>query len=51
MKGRAIKMPKKLEDCVKKVKSSGKSESSAYAICNSALYGNNKPKKKKRGRK
>ena len=37
-------MPKKLERCVAKVKRSGKSESSAFAICNESLK---KPKKAK----
>jgi len=29
-------MPKKLDRCVKKVQASGKSKSSAYAICSSS---------------
>jgi hypothetical protein len=37
-------MPAKLDRCVKKVKSQGQSESSAYAICNTAM----KKKKKKK---
>lgn len=37
-------MPKKLEKCVSKVKQTGKSESSAWAICNKTL----KKKKKKK---
>lgn len=43
-------MPKKLEDCVKKVMATGKSKDSAYAICTSVLkkagYLKKKPKKK-----
>lgn len=38
-------MPKKLDKCVKSVKKQGKSESSAYAICNASL-GKSKSKKK-----
>lgn len=30
-------MPKKLEDCVSKVKGQGKPESNAYAICNASM--------------
>ena len=30
-------MPKKLDRCVKKVQATGKSKSSAFAICNAAL--------------
>ena len=39
-------MPKKLEKCVSKVRKQGKSESSAYAICNAAIKPPKKPKKK-----
>jgi len=39
-------MPKKLERCVSKLKRSGKSESSAYAICNKSI--NRKKKKSKK---
>lgn len=42
-------MPKKLEECVKKVKKQGKSESSAWAICKSSM--NKKKKTKKKGKK
>lgn len=37
-------MPKKLDRCVRKVMKSGKSESSAFAICNDSV----RPKKKKK---
>ena len=40
-------MGKKLDRCVSKVKKSGKSESSAYAICNASL---GKTKKTKKGK-
>lgn len=43
-------MPKKLEDCVKSVKEQGKSEQSAYAICNASINdksNDNKPMKYK----
>lgn len=43
-------MPKKLDDCVEKVKKSGKSEQSAYAICNASVN-KKKTKKKKKGKK
>lgn len=42
-------MPKKLERCVKKVKTSGKDKSSAYAICVSST--GLKPHKKARKKK
>ena len=38
-------MPKKLDDCLKKVMKQGKSKSSAYAICTASL-GLKKSKKK-----
>lgn len=44
-------MPKKLDKCVKQVKKSGKSESSAWAICQSSVMGKGKSKKKKKDSK
>jgi len=42
-------MPKKLHDCVEKVKNKGKSEDSAWAICTDAMKkGKKKPRKKKK---
>ena len=43
-------MPKKLDDCVKKVIAQGKSESQAYAICTASLKksGSLKTKKSKK---
>lgn len=41
-------MPKKLEDCVKKVIEQGKSKSNAYAICNASI---SKKKSKKKAKK
>ena len=38
-------MPKKLDDCVKKLMAKGKSKSSAFAICTASLK---KVKKKKK---
>jgi hypothetical protein len=38
-------MPKKLENCVKKIRKEGKPLSNAYAICNASIK---KPAKKKR---
>ena len=40
-------MPKKLDKCVSAVMKQGKSESSAYAICNASLNKDKKTKKKK----
>lgn len=40
-------MPKKLHDCVKKVRATGKSKDSAYAICQASLNKKKKAKKKK----
>lgn len=40
-------MPKKLENCVKKVMKQGKSKSSSYAIC---TYSLGLTKKKKKGK-
>jgi len=43
-------MPEKLDKCVKKVMNTGKTKSSAYAICNASLgkkKGNGKGKKNK----
>jgi hypothetical protein len=41
-------MPKKLDKCVQKLKSQGKSESSAWAICKS---GTKKRKSKRKNKK
>lgn len=38
-------MPKKLDECVKKVKKEGKSEDSAWAICQASVMGKGKRKK------
>lgn len=40
-------MPKKLDRCVKRVKKEGKSEDSAWAICQSAVMGKGRGKRKK----
>lgn len=40
--------PAKIDKCVKDVKKQGKSESSAWAICNAALGKKKKKKPKKR---
>lgn len=39
-------MPKKLDRCLTAVKKQGKSESSAYAICNASINKTKKAKKK-----
>jgi hypothetical protein len=40
-------MPKKLDRCVEKVKASGKSKSSAWAICTAQIKKKSKGRKKK----
>lgn len=41
-------MPKRLDRCVRKVRKTGKSESSAHAICNTALKNKSRPRGKKK---
>jgi len=43
-----VKMPEKLDRCVKKLMKQGKSKDSAFAICTASVM---KDKKKKKGKK